>query len=295
MKSASFDYHRPQNINDALTLLQMPDYRIIAGGQSLVPMMNFRLVAVRGLVDLNDISELSAIQIDKNIITFGAMVRQRQIERHEDVIKNAPIFGEAIREIGHRQTRNRGTIGGSLCQLDPSAELPLLCLLHDGIITVQSLKRTHNIKVADFIRGAMDPQLDEGDIVTHIRIKTWPRYHGYAFMEYARRAGDFAIGSAGCLLTLTPHQTIDEIAVCIGGLSDVPQRLHHSETLIKGQKINETIIDNIARSIDDLGGHPTVQASVAFKKQITKTLLKRVIIRAYDRALDQEMHHEKNN
>jgi aerobic carbon-monoxide dehydrogenase medium subunit len=295
MKSAPFDYFRPNTLDEALKLLQEPDYRVVAGGQSLVPMMNFRLMSAKALVDLNDISALAAIHIDNDHINIGAMTRQRQIERHDGLKDKAPIFAQAIKEIGHRQTRNRGTIGGSLCQLDPSAELPLLCLLHDARITVQSLNGTRVITAHDFMRGAMDPYLLDGEIVTHIQMALWPPHHGYGFLEYARRAGDFAIGSAACLLTLTQDQTIDHIALCIGGLADVPKRLHHAEAHAQGHKVNIALIDKICEFIDDVDGHPTVQASVAFKKQITKTLVKRALIRAHECALHKETIHAKKN
>jgi carbon-monoxide dehydrogenase medium subunit len=258
-------------------------------------MMNFRLLSVKALVDLNAIADLSGIRVDGDHIIIGAMTRQRQIENHADIKAVAPIFAEAIKEIGHRQTRNRGTIGGSLCQLDPSAELPLLCLLHDGIITVQSLHQSHDMNCVDFMRGTMDPKLNEGEIVTHIKLPLWPRQHGHAFLEYARRSGDFALASAGCLLTLRPDQTIAKIALGIGGLADTPKRLFDVESESVGHKIDATLIERMDRAIDESDGLASAQADVVFKKHITKTLLKRAVMRAFDRAQHNEFMHDTNH
>lgn len=155
MKPAPFGYHDPLSVADAVRLLaQFENARPLAGGQSLVPMMNFRYATPDHLIDLNGIAELSAISVG-NKITLGAMTRQRDVEFSQDIRAACPILHEALLNVGHRQTRNRGTIGGSLCNLDPSAEIPAMMMLHDAQLTAQSVRGARDIAMADFALGFM--------------------------------------------------------------------------------------------------------------------------------------------
>ena len=195
MKAPPFDYHRPQSLPEALELLRGADVLVLAGGQSLVPILNFRLLAPTALVDINGLEELRGISIAGGRLSFGAMARQREIERHAGLAEAAPIFAQAVREIGHRQTRNRGTIGGSLCHLDPSAELPMLCMLHDATLTIQSADGTRRVAGRDFIQVAMSPGLEAGVMLTCIEMDAWPQDPALALLEHARRAGEYALAS----------------------------------------------------------------------------------------------------
>ena len=284
MKAPHFDYHRPQNLSEALKLLRGNDVRVLAGGQSLVPMLNFRLLAPTALVDINGLEELRGISSSDGRLTFGAMARQRDIERHEGLAAIAPVFGETVREIGHRQTRNRGTIGGSLCHLDPSAELPMLCVLHDAWLTVQSTEGARRVHVCDFIQGAMSPGLETGEILTRIEMEAWPQGHGYAFLEHARRAGDFAMSSAACLLTFDAQGVVTRASVCVGGLGDRPVRLDVAESLLTGKTPGLPLFAQVADEISGLPADGSIHASASFKRQIARTLLQRALIRASERA-----------
>ena len=284
MKAPPFEYHRPQNLTDALKLLGGTDVRVLAGGQSLVPMLNFRLLAPAALVDINGLEELRGISTSDGRLSFGAMVRQRDIERHEGLAAVAPIFGEAVREIGHRQTRNRGTIGGSLCHLDPSAELPMLFVLHDASLTIQSMAGTRRVHIRDFIQGAMSPALETGDILTRLEMDAWPQGHGYVFLEHARRAGDFAMSSAACLLTFDAQGVVTRASVCVGGLGERPVRLDGAESLLTGKMPGLPLFAQVADEISGLPADGSIHASASFKRQIARTLLQRALIRASERA-----------
>src|SRR6266853_4189660 len=218
MKPPPFAYHDPTTIDEAAELIGRFDNAIpLAGGQSLMPMLNFRVVAPDHLIDLNRIKALSFIRIDSGTGRFGPMTRQRELEFSPDVKTTFPIISEAIRNVGHRQTRNRGTFGGSLCHLDPSAELVNVVALYDGILQATNRAGARPIQMADWITGIMTNSLQPGEMLAGIDLKIWPQGHGYAFEEFARRHGDFAIAAVGCLIDLAADGTIAKAALCVSG------------------------------------------------------------------------------
>src|SRR4051812_44660004 len=184
MKPPPFAYHDPSTIDEAVDLIGRLDNAIpLAGGQSLMPMLNFRVVAPDHLIDLNRIKALSFIRIENGTGRFGPMTRQRELEFSSDVKAVFPIISEAIRNVGHRQTRNRGTLGGSLCHLDPSAELVNTAVLHDGVLEARKGSGTRAVISADWSKGIMTNALDPGELLTSIELNAWPKGHGYAFEE----------------------------------------------------------------------------------------------------------------
>ena len=283
MKSPAFEYHCPTTVAEAVQLLAQDNVAVLAGGQSLVPMMNFRLLSPAALIDLNRVAELGEMKVSANGLTFGAMVRQRVLERDSTLKAVAPIFAEAVQQVGHRQTRNRGTIGGSLCHLDPSAELPALCVLHDARLTVVGNKVQREVSIHDFIKGAMSNGLAAGEMLTKIDITPWPKGHGYAFIEHARRAGDFALSSASCLVTLDEKGAIDRLALCVGGLGDKPMRLRKTEMAAKGHRLTSDLLEAAAAEARSGSADGSLHASAAFKRQIAATLIKRAFTLAVER------------
>ena len=283
MKSPAFEYHCPTSVAEAVQLLAQDNITLLAGGQSLVPMMNFRLLAPAALIDLNKIAELGEMTLSTGTLSFGAMVRQRMLERDPALKAVAPIFAEAVQQVGHRQTRNRGTIGGSLCHLDPSAELPALCMLHDARLTLVKDKARREVSIHDFIKGAMSNDLSSGEMLTRIDITPWPKGHGYAFLEHARRAGDFAMSSASCLVTLDRKGMIERLAICVGGLGDKPVRLHKTEAAAKGQGLTQDMLDAAGDEARSCPADGNLHASAAFKRQIAATLTKRALKLAFER------------
>ena len=190
MKPPPFAYHDPTTIEEAADLIGRLDNAMpLAGGQSLMPMLNFRVVAPDHLIDLNRVAGLSSIDIKDGSGRFGAMTRQRDIEFSVEVAKAFPVLHEALRHVGHRQTRNRGTIGGSLCHLDPSAELVTVAAAHDATVSVAGPGGAREIAFADFPAGYLTPAIELNEIVTAIRIPLWPTGHKSAFIEFARHHG----------------------------------------------------------------------------------------------------------
>ncbi len=186
MKPPPFVYHDPTTVDEATDLIGRLDNALpLAGGQSLMPMLNFRVVTPDHLIDINRITALSYISIADGRGRFGAMTRQRDLEFSSEVSGTFPIIHEALAHVGHRQTRNRGTFGGSLCHLDPSAELVNLAALHDGVLEAASRGGSRRIAIADWASGIMTHALDPGELLTAIELRAWPQGHGYAFEEFS--------------------------------------------------------------------------------------------------------------
>jgi carbon-monoxide dehydrogenase medium subunit len=209
MKPAPFKYHSPSTLNEALELVAtLENAKLLAGGQSLMPMMNFRFVMPDHIIDLNRIGELAAIEQRGDQLFFGAMTRQHALETSPVVQKLAPLIVEAYSHVSHRQVRNRGTYGGSLCHLDPSSEQPCFTSAMDGVIEVASRNGTRQVPMAEWTSMYMTPALAEDEMMTGAQLAVWPAEHGWAFAEYSRRHGDCrrrGIGHRGCS---TPYRPI---------------------------------------------------------------------------------------
>lgn len=284
MKPAPFTYHDPANLEQALNLLAgLDNARPLAGGQSLVSMMNFRYAMPDNIVDLNNVAELTHLTIDGNDVRLGAMLRQRDIEFSQELAEACPILREAILNVGHRQTRNRGTIGGSLCHLDPSAEMPAIMLLHDAQMICASQSGERALPMQDFALGYMTPALEPDEILKEARFALWPKRHGYAFEEYARRHGDFAIASCGVLLTLAGDR-IDRLAIVVGGLDSGPQRLYAFEAEAKGALTDEAFITKAAVSASRLEAYDDAHVSASYRQHLASVLTARALRRAIMRA-----------
>ncbi|MFZ0988812.1 MAG: FAD binding domain-containing protein, partial [Xanthobacteraceae bacterium] len=230
MKLPSFDYACPATIAEAIALLAAHggEAKPIAGGQSLVPMLAFRLTAPTLLVDLRKLSELRQIKITDAGVTLGAMVRWCDILNEPPLRQAHPLLVAAVEHIAHYQIRNRGTVGGSLAHADPAAELPGIAVTCDAGIVALGSAGPRVIAAADFFRGALMTALRPDEIVTEIRFPAWPRQRRYGFREFARRRGDFALAAAAV--------TFDEIEkksrnVRVGavGIGDRPMRVAAAE------------------------------------------------------------------
>src|ERR1700761_8598358 len=187
MKPAPFDYHAPRHLQDAAELLAtLPNAKILAGGQSLVPMMNFRYVIVDHLVDLGQVEDLRGIAVIEGHLRIGAMMRQRDLETSPEVARHAPLLAVALRHVGHRQTRNRGTIGGSLAHADPAAELPAVCAAYDATIHVASVRGIRQVPFREFGAGFMATVLQADEMIAAIDLPLWRQGHGYGFHEFSR-------------------------------------------------------------------------------------------------------------
>ena len=247
MKPPPFHYHAPHTLQDALAIVgEHENTRLLAGGQSLMPMLNMRLLFPDHLVDINRIPELAGIREDRGGIVIGAMTRQRDIEFSPLCPRTPAAARRGHHVVGHRQTRNRGTIGGSLCHLDPSAEQPAVAMEMDATLTVAGQRGVREIAMRDFALGLMTTALDDKEILTSIRIEPWPPGHGWAFVEYARRHGDFAIASVAVLLQFDAAAKVTRVSLTLGGVCDVPFRLPEAEKHLLGSALTPADIAQVA-------------------------------------------------
>ena len=289
MKPPPFEYHRPATIEETCRLLATLDNaKVLAGGQSLMAMLNLRYIYPDHVVDINKVSGLDGIAAGAGTLSIGARTRQRHIEIDPEVARLSPIFAEALPLVGHRQTRNRGTLGGSLCHLDPAAELPLIALLHDATVRAAKVGGSRDIPVRTFIAGFMSPAIDPDELVTAVDFPLWPKDHGYAFMERARRHGDFALASAGCLMTLDSAERIERVAIAVGGIGPVPTRLDVAERMLIGARNDNDIFVRAAGQCEDLEALSDFHGRADYRRSLATALVHRVLSKAYERRLGKE-------
>jgi len=283
MKAATFTYHDPQSLDDLIGLLgSLEDVKVLAGGQSLMPMLNMRFAQPDHLIDLNGVEGLEGISANGSI-TIGAMTRQATLLKSDDIATKLPVMQEALGWVGHFQTRNRGTIGGSLCHLDPSAELPTTALLHDAQLTVVGPEGERHVAMTEWPLAYMMPNLAEDEILKAITITPWDTPAGYAYEEYARRHGDFAIVGIGVLLAVE-NGSITKASIAIAGGDQVPYRLTDAETALVGQPASE---DSFAAAGETARAHEAMSDAYytsAYRQRLAATLTKRALTKAAARA-----------
>jgi carbon-monoxide dehydrogenase medium subunit len=283
MKPPPFSYHAPGSVDEAVGLLgSLENAKLLAGGQSLMPMLNMRFVLPEHVIDLNGVAELSGITEEAGGLRIGGMTRQRDIEFSDVVKKVCPLLNEAILNVGHRQTRNRGTVGGSLSHLDPSAEIPAVCATLDAVITVRGPNGQREIPFADFPAGYMMPSFELDELLVSVFLPAWKPGHGYGFEEFARRHGDFAIASAAALLEAEGGK-ITRAAVTVSGVGPAPVRLTETEQAIVGQAGSEDLFKEAceaARKIEALGD---VHAPASYRQHLAAVMSRRALMKAWSR------------
>jgi len=285
MKPAPFDYHAPRQLKEATELLaKLPNAKILAGGQSLVPMMNFRYVIADHLVDLGGLRELRGITVADGRLRIGATTRQRDLEFSADIAKHCPLMSEALRHIGHRQTRNRGTIGGSLAHADPAAELPAICAAHDATIHVASVRGMREIRFRDFATGFMTTALQPDEVVAAVELPIWPAGHGHGFHEFARRHGDFALAGAAALLDVGPDNIVRKAALTLFGVAASPLRVDAAEARLTGQPLDANAIRTAAASAWLIEPISDIHASGEYRRHLAQVLSLRALNDAARRA-----------
>jgi carbon-monoxide dehydrogenase medium subunit len=257
--------------------------KLLAGGQSLMPMLNFRYVLPDHIIDLNRVEGLSYIRETSNGLEFGAMTRQRDIEFSDVVKKRFPIMHEAILNVGHRQTRNRGTIGGSLCHLDPSAELVTLCAAHDATVTVTGPNGSRDVQFAEFPVTFMTTAVQPDELLTKVSFAAWPAGHGYGFVEFARRHGDFAIASAAALLEEDGNGRIKRASLTLGGVSVVPVRMHSVEKALVGQTASEDLFRELCEECRKVDAIEDVHAPASYRQHLATVMSRRALVAAHGR------------
>jgi carbon-monoxide dehydrogenase medium subunit len=285
MKPPRFSYHDPKSVAEVTGLLaSLENARLLAGGQSLMPMLNFRYVQPDHIIDLNRVEGLSYIRETPDGMDVGAMTRQRDLEFSEVVERRFPLMHEAIQNIGHRQTRNRGTIGGSLCHLDPSAELVSCAMTLDATVLVAGPGGAREIKFADFPVAYLTSAVEPTEVLTAIRFPAWPAKHGYAFVEFSRRHGDFAIVSAAVLLQVDGAGKITRAAVTLGGMGTGPVRASELEQALIGQAPGGDFLRQACESCRKFEALDDVHAPASYRQHLATVMSRRALEKAYARA-----------
>jgi len=287
MKPPPFFYHDPRTPADAVGLLStLENAKLLAGGQSLMPMLNMRFVLPDHVIDLNRVEGLSHIRANNGAIEIGAMTRQRDIEFSDLVRERCPLMHEAINQVGHRQTRNRGTLGGSLCHLDPSAELVTVAAAVDAKVAVAGKNGTRSIDFAEFPAGYMTPAIGLDELVTGATFPCWPKGHGFAFLEFARRHGDFAIVSAAVLIEEDAGGKVTRASVTLGGMGPAPVRATEVERALIGEVPEEKRLREICENLRKLDAIEDVHAPSSYRQQLATVLPRRALLKAHQRIVE---------
>lgn len=285
MKAPAFEYVAPQSLDEALHVLHHTENaRILAGGQSLIAMLNMRFAFPDCLIDINRVPGLDGIEDKGDSIFIGAMTRQRDVEFSDIVRLKMPLLHEAILNVGHRQTRNRGTIGGSLCQLDPSAEIPTVATAMDARVHVRSIRGERHISMADFPAGYMTPSLKADEMVVGISFQPWEPDHGSSFIEYARRHGDYAIVSSAVMVQFANDGLIRRCSITIGGCATAPVRVPKAEAALMGSTGSDHAIEQAAALCSEIEASTDAYVTAWYRQRLARSLTQRALKTAVSRA-----------
>jgi carbon-monoxide dehydrogenase medium subunit len=281
MKAPPFQYHRPETREELGALLaRLDNAKILAGGQSLMPMMNLRVVAPDHLIDINRISDLAGIRETAEGIEIGAMTRQADVLSSELVKARLPLLARALEHVGHIQTRARGTIGGSCCHLDPSAEQPAICAALDAEFIVSGPNGRRVIPAGEWFEGLLQSALSEQEFLEALRFRPWAKGHGYGFAEYARRHGDFAIAGGACLLETDNSGRITRTALLAFGVESEPRRLSDAERSLVGQHVGALDVEPAVAAARALDAMEDVHVTPDYRRHLAGVLIRRALYEA---------------
>ena len=287
MKPPSVKYQRAEGREHAVALLgeHGDEAKLLAGGQSLVPLMSYRLVQPGVLIDLNPATDLDHIGEDNGHIVIGAMTRQRTVETSRLVRDNVPVLAETLGHVGHVTIRNRGTIGGSLAHADPAAELPVALLALDGEVVVEGSDGTRTVQADDLVVGPMTTELAPTEMITSVRVPCSADGTGAAITELARRHGDFAIVIAMAVVHLDRNGRCDMARIALGGVEAAPARSRDAESGLLGTEPSDEAIEAAAQAaagaVDPVGD---IHGSEAYRRDMTRVFVRRALIQAVERA-----------
>ncbi|MFT7475684.1 MAG: carbon-monoxide dehydrogenase medium subunit [Verrucomicrobiales bacterium] len=289
MKPAAFEYDSPDSVEEALALLAEygDEARVLAGGQSLVPMMNFRLAHPERLIDLNGLTDLDYVSAKPGSVSIGSMTRQRHLERSSTVRDLCPMISAAVPWIGHAQIRNRGTLGGSLAHADPAAELPVVALALDARMRLASASGERWVDAETFFVGYFTTALDPGELLVEVEFPSTANKTGVAFTEYARRHGDFGLGGAAALITLDDDDVCIRAHIALLGAAMVPVRASAAEDILSGRVIDTDALQDVFAQIESSIDPPAdVHGSSSYRRRIIATMSRTAVKEAAQNARD---------
>jgi aerobic carbon-monoxide dehydrogenase medium subunit len=290
MKLPPVDYEAPQTVSEALHLLagRADEASVLAGGQSLIPLLALRLARPAVLIDINGIAELSGVSRTDGWVTVGAMTREYVLEDSETVADTLPLLAAALPFIGHEAIRTRGTIGGSLAHADPAAELPAVARALDAEFVVRSQSGERVIPAAEWFEGYLTTARRSDELLIEVRFPATPRDTGISFQEIARRHGDFAIVGLAAAVTLSDG-TITDARLAFAGLADVPVRAADAEDLLIGETPSAELFDEAARrATADIDPPADLHGSSDYRRKVAATLARRGLRAAADSVQERQ-------
>lgn len=284
-----FEYAAPETLEDALALLHehRDEAKVLAGGQSLVPLLNYRLARPRVVVDINGLP-LDGVRVDDGRLRLGALVRHRQLEESDTIARHCPVLREAARLIGNVRVRTLGTLGGSLAHADPAAELPAVMTALDARLTVASASGRRSIAARDFVTGPLTTALAPDEIVTEVEVSTSPA-RGFAVEEFARRAGDFGLVVVVALVRVDRGGRVADARLALGGVADRPVRAAAAEEALRGQEPTAAVLAGAAEIARERLDPPSdAFASGPYRRLLAGVLGRRALARAVAGAIQSE-------
>ncbi|HXK28404.1 MAG TPA: xanthine dehydrogenase family protein subunit M [Candidatus Binatia bacterium] len=286
MKPAAFQYHRPNTVDETLSLLKEcgEDGKVLAGGQSLMPLMNFRLAQPAHLIDINFIEGLDYVRRENDALKIGCLARQSRLLGDSLVRQRCPLLADALAYVGHEQTRNRGTFCGSLAHADPAAELPAVLLALDGSVTVGNSTGKREIAARDFFHSYLTTALASDDMLLEASVPEQPARAGSSFVEFARRFGDFAI--VGVAVVLVPDkERIADASIALTGVGDRPWRARDIEAMLVGQTGSTDLFGRIGAEVAArINPSSDIHASESYRRALASVLTRRALAEAWGRA-----------
>jgi carbon-monoxide dehydrogenase medium subunit len=278
MKPASFNYLRAESIEQAVALLDEhgDDARILAGGQSLVPVLNFRLSRFKYLIDIGRIEQLSYIRVDGDEMRIGAVTSYRRIETSDLVHRHAPLLARATKFIAHLPIRTRGTIGGSIANADPSAEYPAVLIALEAVIVVRSRRGEREIAACNFFQGLFTTAIEPGEMVVEIRIPVAKANQVFGFQEFAKRPGDLALVGIAASINLADG-LIADARMAIFGVADGAQRLQAAEAMLRGQTVSSELIERASQCVQEIGTQTDLHATAEMRTRLAVVLTSRAL------------------
>jgi carbon-monoxide dehydrogenase medium subunit len=286
MKPAVFEYSAPRTVNEAVALLaQEPGAMVLAGGQSLVPAMNFRLASPSRLVDIQHVAGLRGISVENGAVVVRAMTTHRELELDDAAFQANPLIREALAHVAHIPIRNRGTVVGSLCHADAAAEMPMVLVLTGGSVVAQGPKGRRTIAAEDFFRFHMTTSREPGELVVEAHFPALPEGAGAAFDEFTRRHGDYAIAAVGAIVAFDGEGHARDVAVAACGIAERPLRLRQAEARLAGTRIESGDLDAAGTAAKAAVTAPDdMHATNEYRRRVVATLVRRVVEKAAHRA-----------
>ena len=283
MKPAPFEYFAPETVDEVVSLLadHGDEAKVLAGGQSLIPLLALRLASPSVLIDLNRVTALDYLDSGGHVLKIGALTRHRAIEKLTDLAESCPMLSDAVELVGHVAIRNRGTVVGSMAHADPAAEWPALALALDGEFDVVGPNGARTIPADSFFVTYLTSALEPEELVTEVRLTLPSGSVGSSFVELARRHGDFAVAGAGAVLRLSENNTIEDARIVLIGVAATALRARDAEQILVGREANSDAFEEAAEIVQEaIDPSGDIHGSSEFRREIAKVLTRRALVSA---------------